>query len=499
MSRLSPRVSTDAKALLLASPGNKEPVRIVDIGMGGAGLNLEHGRHPSKKSAEHLLKIEYAFKDREKPVAFDCAVVHRSSPTTGVSFLKIDSITQQRLWQQISGLIQNDATCAYCGTPLTLSETFCHHCLWALNYQSRDYFAYWERECLLRGVTAALKNLSTDELYRIKNHLAEGKPPYRSYPEWEPLEEFVGVSQSMKTVFAHIRKVAPIDLPVLILGESGTGKELTARAILERSHRKTKPWVVINCSAIPESLIESELFGHTKGAFTGAIQAKKGKFEEAHTGTLFLDEIGDLPLALQPKILRFLEDKTIYRIGSVRGRTVDARIISATNADLDKAIQNGLFRQDLFHRLASFTIQLPPLRERDACKEVLAKYFFKKIKMERNWKCKGFSTEALNAICNHTWPGNVRELINRIRRAVVLQDDWIRPEDMQLKTSTPVGRLSSLKTTDVQHKRQQILSALQANHFNISHTARSLGVSRPYVYTLIKKLDIPLAPRKTGQ
>ena len=494
MARSSPRAKSDQQAFIVSSNGRKTLFQVADIGMGGAGLDLEHTTDhlPAIEGDKVLLEL---FSDGRNALTTTCKVAHKETRRIGVSFLGMERGGQQQLWRNISALIKGNQKCDYCGASVDKADIQCHHCGWKLNYHSADYFSYWEKECLLRSMTDCLKNLTIDDLHRIRKGLIEEIAPIKSSPELDPIEEFVGVSPAMKTVFDHIRKVAPTELPVLILGESGTGKELTARAVYERSDRTDRPFVVINCSAIPESLIESELFGHTKGAFTGAIQAKKGKFELADKGTLFLDEIGDLPLKLQPKLLRFLEDKTIQRIGALNGKVVDVRVIAATNVDLEAAVKKGLFRPDLFHRIANFTIHLPPLRERDACKEVLAKYFLKKIKMERGWNCKGFTTEALNAICTHSWPGNVRELINRIRRAVVVQDEWIRPEDMELEPGIPTERISSLKMADEKLKRRIIASALNTHKYNISRTARALGISRPYVYMLIKKLDIVLPAR----
>ncbi len=470
----------------------KKRVRILNIGLGGASVALNPNADEFIDIEDKRLLLELTFKSGDR-LKTHCAVVYKHPHAIGLSFVGVEKSDQHVMWRHICPWIDVHERCLYCGKIRSNDAPQCPYCGWKLDFQTDDYLSYWQKECLYRSITSELKDRSLDDLLRIEKQLK--KQTLQEVRDTDPVEEFVGVSPAMLTVFNYIRKVAPTDLPVLILGESGTGKELTARAIFERSHRGEKPFVVINCSAIPASLIESELFGHTKGAFTGAIQAKKGKFEHADQGTIFLDEIGDLPLPLQPKLLRFLEDKTIYRIGANRGTVVDVRIIAATNVDLAAAAQKGQFRQDLYHRIASFLIHLPPLRERDACKEVLAKYFLKKIKMERDWKCKGFTTEALSAINSYSWPGNVRELINRIRRAVVVQDGWIRPADMELHARKDNSRISKLKKADEKIKRQLLLSTLNTCQFNITHTARSLGISRPYVYTLIKKFDIEL-PRR---
>jgi transcriptional regulator with GAF, ATPase, and Fis domain len=236
----------------------------------------------------------------------------------------------------------------------------------------------------------------------------------------------------MKEIFSKIRKVAPTDIPVLILGESGTGKELTALAIHERSTRNNNAFVPINCAAIPESLLEAELFGYERGAFTGAYTSKKGKFEDADGGTLFLDEIGELSPNLQAKLLRFLENQIVERIGATKGRKVNVRVIAATNCNIEFAIENGQFRKDLYYRLSAFPINLPPVRERGGDKEVLAKYFLKRFSREMGLP-KEFTEDAITSIRNYGWPGNVREIINKVRKAIIMANDkLISPQDLDL-------------------------------------------------------------------
>jgi transcriptional regulator with GAF, ATPase, and Fis domain len=493
MIRLSPRIERSLQATF-ASPGVEKVVNLVDIGLGGAAVSSNPNMEDFSDIEDKPLWLNIPL-EGDDPLQIHCTVVHKQFRTIGFSFVGVEKSDQQMLWGKISRWINDPAKCLYCGNTIASDTTQCPHCGWKLNFQASGYFSYWQKEHLCRSIMNDLKALSLEDLMRIKKQLIEPMP--QEIKDTDTVEEFVGVSPAMLTVFNHIRKVAPTDLPVLILGETGTGKELTARAVLERSHRSENPFVVINCSAIPESLLESELFGHTKGAFTGAIQTKKGKFEHADKGTLFLDEIGEMPLSLQPKLLRFLEDKIVYRIGATRGRILDVRIIAATNVDLTAAIQAGQFRRDLYHRIASFPIHLPPLRERDDCKEILAKYFLKKIKMERGWKCLGFGKEALEAIVAYPWPGNVREMINRIRRAVVVQDEWIRPEDLGLPFQKRIHeKMSVLKAADEEQKRTLLNASLEANQYNISRTARALDISRPYVYKLIKRLDISVPHQK---
>jgi len=295
----------------------------------------------------------------------------------------------------------------------------------------------------------------------------------------------------MLKVFSLIREVAPTDIPVLILGESGTGKELTAKAIHERSQRHNKPFVVINCAAIPEALLEAELFGYERGAFTGAYTARKGKVEQAHGGTLFLDEIGDLSVGLQAKILRFLEDGTVERIGSRKPRRTNVRIIAATNRDLEEEVKRGGFRQDLFFRLNAFTIQLPPLRERGKDKVVLANYFLKKLCKENGAEQKHFSEEALAAIGSYRWPGNVREMINKIRRALVVsKGNALTPDDLSLESPAGEPSPSGIKALREKIERENLLKALEKTGYNISRTAKLLGISRPTVYNLMRRYGI---------
>jgi transcriptional regulator with GAF, ATPase, and Fis domain len=344
-----------------------------------------------------------------------------------------------------------------------------------------------------------LENIQSSENLRkaclyIEEKILQKKP---STPT-EEIEEFVGTCEAMKEIFSLIRKVAATDLPVLILGESGTGKELTARAIHERSARSEKPLISLNCAAIPESLMESELFGYEKGAFTGAHQSRRGKIEQASGGTLFLDEIGELPLNLQPKLLRFLEDQMVDRLGSGKSIQVDVRIITATNRDLEKDVAEGLFRADLYHRLRVFPILLPPLRERGQDKVILAQFFMKKVKSERDWKCKGFSKEALDAIQIYSWPGNVREMINKIRRAIVIQDEWVTPADLELEalqTATSLENESRKQNLEIKSKKENlkkslVQTALKENRFNATRAAKSLGISRTYLYVLCRKFNI---------
>jgi two-component system NtrC family response regulator len=309
-------------------------------------------------------------------------------------------------------------------------------------------------------------------------------------PEAEEIQEMIGTSDSIRRTFATIRKVATADIPVLITGESGTGKELTAKAIHERSHRKEYPFVTINCGAIPETLLESELFGYEKGAFTGAWQQMKGKLEYAHGGSLFLDEIGELPPPLQVKLLRFLQDQTIERVGGRKQIAVDARIIAATNVDLQQLISQGKFREDLYYRLRVVSIELPPLRERGEDVLLMAQVFLRKVVDQMRKPIIGFSKQAIQAIQSHCWPGNVRELINKIRRAVVMTDGThIEPEDLDLALSEEdrsTQRLS-LKEARGRAEANALMQALLTHNWNMRRVARELEITPPTLYHLLRK------------
>jgi two-component system NtrC family response regulator len=308
----------------------------------------------------------------------------------------------------------------------------------------------------------------------------------------DTFEGMIGTSTQMQDVFSTIRKVATTDAPVLIRGESGTGKELVARAIHRLSIRESKPFIPINCSAIPENLIESELFGHEKGTFTGAHAQRKGRFEMAEGGTLFLDEIGDLPLILQTKLLRFLQEKIIERVGGREQIEVDTRVLAATNRDLEEAMKNATFRDDLYYRLSVINISLPALRERDADVVLLAKTFLDRYTSETRKKIKGFSSEAIEAIESYSWPGNVRELENRIKRAVIMSEGKkITLEDLEMKAVA--GKREGLVLKDAREilEKGLILKAIARNENNLTKAASELGISRPTLYDLMEKLGIP--------
>lgn len=296
-----------------------------------------------------------------------------------------------------------------------------------------------------------------------------------------------GRSQAIAQLRRDVAKVAAAAAPVLIWGESGSGKELTARAIHDQSARRDGPFVPINCGAIPASLIQSELFGHERGAFTGAAREKRGLIESAAGGTVFLDEIGDLPMELQSNLLRFLQEKTVSRLGSTHSVTVDARVIAASHVDLQRAVAQGRFREDLFYRLNVLGLDVPPLRERKDDLSLLANHFFSLFSSERAPRVKGFSSAALHALSGHDWPGNVRELINRVRRAMVMAEgQLIAARDLGLDGGM-VCAVEALDGARQRAEREAIRASLASAGNNLSQAARELGVSRMTLYRLLDK------------
>jgi two-component system NtrC family response regulator len=305
-------------------------------------------------------------------------------------------------------------------------------------------------------------------------------------------EGLIGSSQAMGEVFAKIRKVAASDVSVLISGESGTGKELIARAIHNQSNRHEKPFVPINCGAIPENLLEAEFFGHEKGAYTGAHVQRRGKVEYADGGTLFLDEIGEIPLLLQVKLLRFLQERVIERVGGRETIDVDVRILAASHKNLKHSLASGDFRDDLYYRLSVVTIEVPPLRDRGNDVLVLAHAFMRRTCKETKMPFRHLDPESTAALLEYDWPGNVRELENIIKRAIVMgEGPYIKLEDLDL----PLSRQTDKKTKTLRDFRQTserdfVFQSLLSNQWNIARTALQLGVSRPTLYDLINKYEL---------
>ncbi|MCB1843424.1 MAG: PEP-CTERM-box response regulator transcription factor [Halioglobus sp.] len=306
-----------------------------------------------------------------------------------------------------------------------------------------------------------------------------------------PLRGIITASPQMLKVCRTIEKVAPSDITTLLLGASGTGKERCAQALHELSPRAKGPMIAINCAAIPENLLESELFGYEKGAFTGAAKQTPGKIEYADGGTLFLDEIGDLPMELQAKLLRFLQERIVERIGGRKEIPVDVRILCATHQNLSDLIQKGQFREDLYYRISEIVIEIPPLREREGDVVVLAKSFLNQLAREYNSGVKGFTPEAIAAMEAYSWPGNVRELESKVKRGVIMADGTqITAEDMELEESRAEPMPLNLREVREDAERKAILRAMNHCDQNITDAASVLGITRPTLYNLLEKLGL---------
>ena len=298
----------------------------------------------------------------------------------------------------------------------------------------------------------------------------------------------IATSPQMLSVMRMVERIAPTQATVLLLGESGTGKELLAKAIHEQSDRSKNPFVAVNCAAIPESLLESELFGHEKGAFTGAVSQTKGKIEYAEGGTFFLDEIGDLPAALQPKLLRFIQERIIERIGGRKEIPVNVRIICATHRNLQDLIAQNLFRADLYYRLSEITIEIPSLREREGDIIAIGNALLKRYCQNNNCKEKRFSADAAQAIEHYAWPGNIRELENKLKRAVILSNsNFITLEDLELTNQPEDAMPLNLKAIRESAEASAVKRAMHYSDYSITETSRLLGVSRPTLYNLLDK------------
>jgi len=308
-----------------------------------------------------------------------------------------------------------------------------------------------------------------------------------------PMEGMITSSPQMQSVCQKIEKVAPSDATVLLLGDSGTGKEVCARALHGKNLNITGRFVAINCAAIPENLLESELFGSEKGAFTGATKTTLGKIEYAEGGTLFLDEMGELPMPLQAKLLRFLQERVVERIGGREEIPVNVRVICATHQNLEEKMARQEFREDLYYRINEIPIYIPPLKDREGDVLLLARSFFDQMNKDQGKKLKGFTKDALSAMSAHSWPGNVRELKNRIKRAVIMADGKnITADDLELKEAVDSSELNSFNLKEIREaaEHKTIVKALEHTNGKVSPAAELLGVSRPTLYDLMQKLSI---------
>jgi transcriptional regulator with PAS, ATPase and Fis domain len=357
-------------------------------------------------------------------------------------------------------------------------------------YLGNDSIAslFTERELTLMTSFCATATLLLERALEL-DELRTQKRELETRLEEQAYGDILGACDAMRDIFRKVDKVAGTSIDVLVTGESGTGKELIAREIHRRSPRKNGPFVAINCGAIPEQLLESELFGHARGAFTGAVAARPGKFQAANGGTLFLDEIGEMPPPLQVKLLRALQDRTVTRVGETKPEVIDIRVISATNKDLEHEMRAGRFREDLFYRINVVPLHLPPLRERGEDAVMLAKYFLRRASRELSVKAKDFNKQALNAIRHYRWPGNIRQLENRIKKAVVLSDGpLISPEDLELRPEQ-LDPILPLAQAQEEWRKRYINEVLDRNAGNRTKTAKDLGVDPRTIFRHLERME----------
>ncbi len=341
-----------------------------------------------------------------------------------------------------------------------------------------------------KPVDPDLLGLIIERAYRLYELEQENRQLHQA-GTLSPLEGVVATSSEMNRVCRMVEKVAPTNATVLLLGESGTGKELLAKALHGLSPRAGEAFVAINCAAIPETLLESELFGYEKGAFTGAAKQTRGKIEYAHQGTLFLDEVGDLPQSLQAKLLRFLQERVIERVGGREEHKVDVRVICATHQNLEELMKQGGFREDLFYRISEISLRIPALRDRTGDAIVLARAFLERASAQHPKAPKGFTDEALSAIESYPWPGNARELENRVNRAVIMADGaLITSADLELEHLEEGDLPFNLRRVRERAEREAVERAMAVYEGNVSQAAEVLGVSRPTLYDLVKKYRI---------
>jgi Nif-specific regulatory protein len=404
-----------------------------------------------------------------------------------------DVANDPRFYPEISKQIDYPTKCIMC-VPMRIKNE-CVGVIELLNKNGGRYFSEDDVEWLeifANQAAMAIQNAkyfqkAQDEIHFLQDQIQTDKGYHT----------FVAKSKLILEKLEMLDRVAKTDSSVLILGESGVGKELFAEQIHLRSPRNGKPFVRVNCAAIPEGLLESELFGHVKGAFTDAVQNRRGRFEMADAGTIFLDEIGDLSLKLQAKLLRVIQQKTFEKVGSSDSLTVDVRILAATNKDIEQLVARGEFRSDLYYRLNVLPMYIPPLRQRTEDIPELADYFLKKFCRETKKQFKGFADDAMSAMLSYPWPGNIRELENAVERAVVIgKSDYIHAQDLLIN---PLGetaddfRDKDLKTALNIFKKHFIMKALEENRWNQTETAKALKIQRTYLSRLIKELEITIA------
>jgi len=460
--RQSPRFSVIVPASVDIG-GDSLKGDITNLGLKGAYVAL-----PIPPALPPVVSLSFSPPKLDQRLEVLARVVRTNVNGMGTEFLDLDPHDLRRLWSSLAPLWPGKlSNCPYCGQLFTSKpQKHCPQCHGQLDIQANDYLEKLEE--------------------------ADQRP-------WE----MIGTCDAMRQVFKVIRKVATSNVPVLVMGASGTGKEMVAQAIHQRSRRAKGPFVAVNCGGIPRELLESELFGHEKGAFTGAYRTTVGTVERAQGGTLFLDEVGELPLELQVKLLRFLQEFTFERVGGRKTFKADLRVISATNSDLEELIAAGRFREDLYYRLDVVKIELPPLKQRGEDILIMANVFLRRYSSMIAKEIKGFTKVAATAIQTHSWPGNIRELVNRIRRGVVMTDgSWITPEHLGFSIGESRGfpgeslALSvnglGLKKAKAKFEADLVTSTLERCRGNVLLTAKILKTSRSMVYHLMQKYSIKI-------
>lgn len=442
----------DAKQLLYVTSRNSDDLISRRIAAAGWPLTTARG---FSEAREQLRAQHY-------PVAL--AVLDAIEPVDWPSFERLFCASTQTQWVAIAS-----------------AEALCHNRLRRFIYE--NFHAYHIAPPKLELLLGSLQ-----QAYGMALLGQAERPPSEAAQQTYGM---IGRSAAMQTVFRTIDKCAAVEAPVLIAGASGTGKERIAMALHAHSARASGPFVAVNCGALPAHLVQSELFGHEKGAFTGAHQRKIGRIEAANGGTIFLDEIGDLPLDQQVNLLRFLQEKTIERVGTTQSILVDVRVIAATHVDLEHAVAEGRFREDLYFRLNVLHVRAPALAERVEDIELLAHFFFDQFAHEKSERVKGFSEDALRAMSQYPWPGNVRELMNRIRRAMVMGEGrFITREDLGLERRRNPRTLLSLEAARARAEQEAIKTSLRYASNNVSEAARLLSVSRGTLYRLMKEYQM---------